>query len=66
METVKIGTVESVGTSTAKVRFQREKTSSAELTVLKRTREERWMPEVGEKVVCLIQDSGHGFVVGAI
>ena len=66
METVKIGTVESVNGNRAKVRFQRERTASAELTVLRTDEESRWVPKPGEKVVCLMQSGGTGFIAGAI
>lgn len=79
-ELIKIGTVESVSGKRAKVRFKGKATSSAELTILQNTAEltgyadshrhtvSRWVPTVGQKVVCLMipGGNGQGFIVGAI
>ena len=66
MDGIKIGTVETVTGKRAKVRFRGQETVQ-ELTVLK-TGQTRYVPQVGEKVVCLLLPGGHGhgFVVGGI
>jgi len=66
MESVKIGTVETVSGKRAKVRFRGQE-AVQELTVLK-TGDARYVPEIGEKVVCLLlpYGGGQGFIVGGI
>lgn len=70
METVKIGTVESVTGRRCKVRMPGTYTVLAEMTVLRTVENGNgpWIPSIGDRVVCLMiqNGAGQGFVIGAI
>lgn len=77
---VKIGTVEYVKGRRCGVRIRGNGSGVVEMKVLKngatvtgyagdpshRHGVSLWMPDVGDKVVCLLYGNGQGFVVGAI
>lgn len=65
MQTVRIGTVEAVKGKRIFVRF-RGKGDTAELTAIQSSGYGRWIPNVGDKVVCLMLSESQGFVVGNI
>lgn len=70
MDSVKIGTVESVSGRRCRVRLQGSNTVLAEMTVLRTVEDENgpWLPAIGDRVVCLMiqNGAGQGFIAGAI
>jgi hypothetical protein len=88
-ELIKVGVVETVSGSKAKVRFVGKRTTSMELVILDNTWHEteeqgggsgyaefdthrhdikRWVPEVGDHVLCILLPNGHGqgYILGSV
>jgi hypothetical protein len=88
-ELIKVGTVEVVRGTKARVRFKGKGTTSMDLTILDNTqnftveasggsgygefashshRIKRWVPSIGDSVLCIMipNGNGQGFVIGSV